>query len=172
MKKLLIVIDMQNDFLTGTLANQYANRVIDKVNEKISSLGKDDAVVATQDTHYPETYNESLEGLKIPSHCFIETPGWEIESSIYENLAKHNALIFQKNTFGYDAWDKEYLNLFDEIEICGVCTSICVLANATIIRTLVPNKKIVIDSQATSCISDETHEAALATLKSIQIEII
>ena len=191
-KKALFVIDVQPDFITtGPLANPRAAKKVPNIVAKIKA--HDGLCFATHDTHFtkeqvktawpPEqgvAYEDSLEGQKLPyPHCIKLTPGWEIEPTVLEALREKNKdgqkkfFAVDKYTFGYKEWES-YLKFFefDEIEICGFVSSICVLANAIILRAIYPNKRIVVDVNCIEDISDEGQAAAIACLKAQQIDVI
>lgn len=189
-QKALFVIDVQNDFLTGALANPRAVRKLPNIVKKIEE--HDGLIFATRDTHFDESksaaaiannepvYEKSLEGQKLPiKHCIVSTDGWKIETSVHNALAKknvdnkHQFFVIDKYTFGKIDWS-EYLKYFNisEIEICGFVSSICVLANAVILRATFPNMKIVVDANCIEDLSDEGQAAAIACLKMQQIDVI
>ncbi|MBO4336716.1 MAG: cysteine hydrolase, partial [Lachnospiraceae bacterium] len=145
MKDTLIVIDMQNDFIDGSLGTKEAEAIVDAVKEKIRSYtdaGK--RVFFTQDTH-PENYLETYEGKHLPvTHCVRDSKGWEVS----EKLPWQDGLCtkIEKGTFGFLEWNK-YLADAKDIEICGLCTDICVISNALIIRAFYPDKDILVDAK-------------------------
>ena len=126
MKKALIVIDMQKDFVDGALANVDAQAIVTPIAERV--LRYDGDIIATRDTH-GENYLSSPEGKKLPvPHCIQGTDGWEIVTEIAAALEKRKALVLDKPTFGYLGWD--CLADYDEVEMVGTCTDICVVSNA------------------------------------------
>lgn len=166
MKKTLIVIDMQNDFITGSLgtkqAEEITKNVIDKVHE-YQNAGLE--IIYTRDTH-GEDYLETPEGKKLPVvHCVKGTKGWEIAPGVYAE----NSLVIDKPTFGYLGWNRFD---FEEIEIVGLCTDICVVSNALILKAMFPSAKISVDSSCCAGVTPESHEAALETMKMCQIDVI
>ena len=173
--KVLVIIDMQKDFCSGTLANPAAAALIPAIKERILDARKNnEMVIFTQDTHM-EDYMDTLEGEKLPiEHCIYQTEGWEI----VEELRDEAALCVLKPTFGsFDLIDRvvAFRNAFNEdveIELCGFVTSICVLANAVLLRAAMPNAKITVNSKLCADVSKEKHEAALEVLRSQQIEVI
>lgn len=172
--KILVVIDMQNDFLTGSLRNEEGIKIIPNVVKKIEEYKKNnDLIIATRDTHYPN-YLETQEGNKLPvKHCIINTFGWEIEESIKNALG--DCQVIDKPTFGSIELGniiKKYENLNPEIELVGVCTDICVISNAMIIKANLPEAKIIVDSSLCAGVTKETHNQALGAMKMCQIEII
>lgn len=190
--KALFVIDVQKDFLTGALANHRAVKKLPNIVKKIKEC--DGIVIATHDTHFNElqiksnwppekdvvAYEESLEGKKLPvTHCIKLTDGWEIEPTVLAALkeknmnGEHRFFAVDKYTFGKKDWEA-YLKLFEisEIEICGFVSSICVLANAIILRAIFPNKKITVDVNCIEDLDDEGQAATIKCLKMQQIDVI
>lgn len=175
--KLLVVVDMQNDFLTGTLANKDAVAIIPNVLKEIENF-RDSVIVATRDTH-GENYLETSEGKNLPvTHCIVNTWGWQIENSIQNAIEKNTLKSFiNKNSFGLYDW-KEALaynvkfTKFDTIELIGTCTDICVVSNALILKALYPETRIVVKADCCAGTTKENHEAALQTMRSCQIEVI
>lgn len=171
--KILIVVDMQNDFVSMALGTSEAQTIVPAVVKKIEECrATNDVVVFTKDTHY-ENYMETLEGEKLPvPHCIVATEGWHI---IPEIEVKANEEVISKNTFGYDNWVRvlnNWIDTIDEIEICGLCTDICVISNALILRALYPNTHITVDAKCCAGVTPEKHQAALEVMKSCQIDVI
>ncbi len=168
MKKALIIIDMQNDFITGSLANKAAEAIVDPIVEKIKSFDGD--VIATRDSH-TESYLQSAEGKKLPyKHCIEYTDGWKIHPSIMDAMVKkRNCRIINKTTFGFvGSWE---LYAYDSIEIVGTCTEICVISNALILKAMYPEKKIAVIDELCAGVTKENHDAAIKVMKSCQIDI-
>ncbi len=163
--KTLIVIDMQNDFINGSLGTEEACAIVDNVKKKIKEYEKNgDEIIFTRDTHY-DNYLETFEGKKLPvMHCIKNTDGWQI----FDGLITENAKIIDKETFGYTGWNKMK---FEEIEIVGLCTDICVVSNALILRAYFPDMKITVQSDCCAGVTPKTHEAALETMKMCQIDV-
>ena len=177
MEKDLIVIDMQNDFISGSLGTPEAVAVVDKIRNKIENNFDDyTAIFFTRDTH-GYNYLNTQEGKKLPiRHCIFETAGWAITDRLielfYKNQLRPNCLKFiNKNHFGTFEWEK-YISYPSEIEICGVCTDICVIANALILKTMFPEAKIIVDASCCAGTTPEMHKKALDVMKSCQIEVI
>lgn len=171
--KALICIDLQNDFIYGSLGSDLTRSIVLNVVDKIKTENCGN-LIFTQDTH-EENYLDTLEGKKLPiRHCISGTEGWniieEIEAVI-ENKTNTNKLFLSKRTFGLNEWSR-WLSNYDEVEIIGVCTDICVVSNALAIRTAFPNMKITVDARCCAGTSIEAHDAALITMKSCQIDII
>ena len=186
-RRVLVVIDMQNDFLTGPLGCMEPERVCNKVLKQLNS-GKHDKVFATRDTHYADTYASTVEGKKLPVlHCVQSTDGWCIEKRIQEALDKLAASdefkvsIINKETFGSLDLAYQIKNWAEEngvgqedliIDICGVFTDICVISNATLIKAAVPNATIRIISNACSCGSEKDQERALKSMEKMHMDIL
>lgn len=170
--KTLIVIDMQKDFIDGSLGIKEAVGIVDNVKKKIEEYLKNgDEVIFTRDTHQ-ENYMDTNEGRHLPMiHCIEETEGWEIRPELIDAVKKSgsgNVTIINKPSFGYTGWgDFE----FEEIELVGLCTDICVVSNALILKALFPEIKISVDAAACAGVTPESHNAALTTMKMCQIEI-
>lgn len=166
MKKTLIVIDMQNDFIDMALGTKEAVAIVPAVKEKIEEYKKrGDEIIFTRDTHF-ENYLETPEGKKLPvPHCIKGTKGWDIAEGLYVEGAK----IIDKPTFGYNGWGEEEL---EEVELIGLCTDICVVSNALIIKATFPEAKVSVDSRCCAGVSPESHQAALVTMKMCQIDVI
>ena len=170
--KVLIVIDMQNDFIYGSLGTPEAVKVVPKVLEKVRSYHQNgNRIIFTQDTHYSKTYPYTQEGQKLPvEHCIFNTSGWELakELQIYAN--KENTVI--KNAFAYNNWEGVGLDEnVEQIEIAGLCTDICVVSNALFLKALFPEIPIAVDPACCAGTSPAMHAKALDVMKSCQIEI-
>lgn len=182
MKKITIVIDMQNDFLTGALANPDAVSIIPSVLEEIKSA---DFVVYTRDTHGSD-YSDTQEGKKLPvPHCIEQTWGWQIVDELNpRGIAcvnnSDNWIILNKPTFGYvNIWSNSFFNQLVnengnnvEVTFCGTCTDICVVSNALIVKSLYPEMTVNVKADACAGLTPEKHKAALEVMSSCQINII
>lgn len=166
MKKTLIVVDMQNDFIDGSLGTKEAQAIVSNVKKKIEEYKtKGDEIIFTRDTH-PENYLETSEGKKLPVvHCVKGTEGWQIS----DKLDTEGAKIIDKPSFGWMNWDKEN---FEEIEMIGLCTDICVVSNALILKATFPDVEITVDASCCAGVTVATHNAALETMKMCQINVI
>ena len=164
--KTLLVIDMQNDFIDGSLGTKEAVAIVDKVKAKIEEYrANGDRVIFTRDTHH-ENYMDTNEGKHLPVvHCIEGTEGWQIR----EGLAFDGAEIIDKPSFGYANW-KTYD--FEEVEIIGLCTDICVVSNALIIKALFPEIRVCVDPACCAGVTPESHEAAIKTMQMCQVEIL
>lgn len=168
----LVVVDYQTDFVNGTLGSQDAALIGDAIGSLITSyLDSGDSVFFTRDTHGPD-YLETREGRLLPvEHCIKGTPGWEICGRPGELSEDPRCRIIDKPTFGC-AELMEVLREYDEIEICGVVTNICVIANAVIARTANPEARVVVRRDCVASYDRELGEKALDVMQSLQVEII
>ena len=171
MQNILIVVDMQNDFIDGTLGTKEAVAIVPKVEEKIRNF--DGKVFFTRDTH--ETYYlETQEGKNLPvPHCIKGTPGHEIINELQPYVKKALA-VFEKETFGSRKLANFLKELHKEkeiesIELLGLCTDICVVSNALLIKAFLPEVPILADSNCCAGVTPEKHESALETMRSCQI---
>lgn len=172
MNKILVVIDMQNDFIDGALGTPEAQAIVPKVVEKIKNF-KGDRVYFTQDTHFDD-YLKTQEGKKLPvEHCIFGTLGWDMPAEIRFADPKLNSWdIIEKQSFGYVYWWEEIDDVPEEIEIIGLCTDICVISNAMILRATYPEARIVVDAACCAGVTPESHKRALEAMKMCQIDII
>ena len=176
MKKILVVIDMQNDFIDGALGTAEAVSIVPKVIEKIRAF--DGTVLFTRDTH-EEGYLETQEGRNLPvPHCIKGTHGWKLHpeiESLAEDLGGPPALhVFDKGTFGSRALAKYLADDPDvsEIELVGLCTDICVISNALTIKTCLPETPITVDAACCAGVTPESHRRALDAMRVCQIRIV
>ncbi len=164
--KTLIVIDMQNDFIDGSLGTSEAVEIVENVKNKIKEYAdRGDEIIFTRDTHH-ENYMETNEGKHLPVvHCIEGTDGWQIRDGLYVE----GSTVIDKPSFGYTGWS-EYS--FEEVELIGLCTDICVVSNALILKALFPEIKVSVDSSCCAGVTPESHEAALTTMKMCQVEVV
>ena len=169
MKKVLVVVDMQNDFVNGCLGSDEARSILPNVKNKISEYqANGDTIIFTRDTH-DENYLQSQEGKYLPvPHCISGTDGWKI----VDGLEVENSSYIDKPNFGWTHWDTNGFDDTDEIELIGVCTDICVVSNALILKAMYPETHITVDASCCAGVTPETHNAALVTMKSCQIDVI
>ena len=197
--KLYIVIDVQNDFVSGSLGSEKAQEVTPKIAKFLESVNdKPDTVGiwATRDTHCDENtkdpffginvsefevYENTLEGQKLPvRHCIKDTDGWQIVPSVAQYVKRDK--IFDKPTFMSEWLGRivvghgranavNFGQCIDEIVIMGFCTSICVISNALYLRGLMPNTKITVLEDLCACVNEDTHKAALTVMGCCQIDI-
>ena len=165
MKRTLIVIDMQKDFIDGALGTPEAQTIVPAVREKISTYRKrGDEIIFTRDTHGPDYLfhpgGEKAAGGALPEgHA-----GWELAPGLREPGEK----IIDKPTFGYTGWgDME----FEKIELVGLCTDICVVSNGLILKAMFPEAEITVDPACCAGVTPESHQAALLTMKMCQIQV-
>ena len=173
MKRVLVVVDMQNDFISGALGSPEAEAVVPKVCEKIRDF--DGEVLYTRDTHGPD-YLETQEGRKLPvPHCIKGTRGWELDPRV-EALRKSTPI--DKPAFGSKALGDVlrarhiYDGGLDEVVLAGLCTDICVISNAVLLKAYLPEIRIVVDASCCAGVTPESHETALQAMRACQIEII
>ena len=164
--KTLIVVDMQNDFIDGSLGTKEAVAIVPNVKKKIKEYeANGDRVIFTQDTH-DANYLCTNEGKHLPvEHCIVGTHGWEIA----DGLEVDNCDYVSKPTFGWKHWGNYR---FEEIELVGLCTDICVVSNALILKAMYPEIPITVDASCCAGVTPESHKAALLTMKMCQINVI
>ncbi len=177
MKKILVVVDMQNDFIDGPLGNEQCRAVVSNVVDKINSFDGDE-IIYTLDTH-KENYLETQEGKNLPvTHCIEETEGWKLNALVDEaiNNATCKVTEIRKPTFGsvqlgnYLSEEFEQESSF-EIELCGVCTGICVISNAMLVKAFFTEALVSVDAACSACVTPESHKTALEAMKLCQIEV-
>ena len=169
MTKLLIVVDMQNDFITGALGSPRAQAILPAVKAKIEGykLNGDD-ILFTRDTHRDD-YMATQEGKYLPiPHCIEGTHG----HAIANGLDVEGCGILDKPNFGSLELAKKVGGNYDEVELCGLCTDICVVSNALILKAQIPETKIIVDSRCCAGVTEESHDAALLTMKMCQVDVI
>jgi len=169
MKKLLIVVDMQNDFITGALGSPQAQAIVPAVKAKIAEYRQsDNGILFTRDTHH-DNYLTTQEGQYLPVvHCIEGTDG----HLIADKLDANGCEIFNKPNFGSLELAKKVADDgFDEIELCGLCTDICVVSNALILKAQLPETKVTVDARCCAGVTDASHNAALLTMKMCQVNV-
>ena len=172
MRKLLVVVDMQNDFIDGSLGTKEAEGIVDRVVEKIGKYETKD-IFATRDTH-PENYLETQEGKNLPVvHCVKGTPGWEINEKVA--VALGTAEIIDKPTFGSRILAEKIAAIAAEEEIevtlIGLCTDICVVSNALLIKAFLPEIPVKVVASCCAGVTPASHEAALTTMQMCQVKV-
>ncbi len=175
MKKILVVVDMQNDFVDGALGTAEAQAIVPNVAKKIREFDGDEIFV-TYDTHY-DNYMETLEGKKLPiPHCIDGSYGHELNEEIKKALAGKEYKDVIKAGFGSFSISRGLKDRYPgeemEIEMLGLCTDVCVVSNALIMRAGYPNAKITVDSSCCAGVTPEGHRAALETMRNCQIDIL
>ena len=173
MRKILVVVDMQNDFIDGALGTAEAVAIVENVKARIREYDPADVFV-TMDTHAPN-YLETQEGRNLPvEHCIKGTKGWQIRSDIAALLPDWH--IYEKPTFGSLALAKDIAEIAAkediEIEVLGLCTDICVVSNALMLKAYMPEVQISIDPSCCAGVTPESHEAALKTMQMCQIKVL
>ena len=171
MKKALVVIDMQNDFIDGALGTPEAEAIVPAVKAKIRTYPSE-AVFATMDTHGPD-YLATQEGRKLPVvHCVRGTDGWQLRPEIAALVSEGH--IYEKPTFGSLRLAEDLARMPDleEIELIGLCTDICVVSNALLLKAMMPEVRIIVDAACCAGVTPAKHEAALETMRSCQAEIV
>lgn len=172
--KILVVVDMQNDFITGPLGNQECANIVPSVVETIEN-GNYDHIFVTLDTH-GDDYLETQEGTNLPvKHCISGTEGWKIVPDVQRALDSVKYRTFTKGTFGSvelaETISRECLP-DAEVDIIGVCTDICVVSNAMLIKAVNPEMRLSVISKACAGTTPENHDAAMTTMKNCQIRIV
>ncbi len=173
MRRILVVIDMQNDFIDGALGTAEAQAIVENVKKKIRSYEPGN-VYATRDTHGTD-YLDTSEGRHLPvEHCIKGTAGWEIRQDIAELL--QGAVIVDKPTFGSvelaGLLKRENEREEIQVELVGLCTDICVVSNALLLKAGMPEVKISVDASCCAGVTPATHRAALDTMNMCQIEVL
>lgn len=180
MKKILIIVDMQNDFTTGVLGNAECAAVIPKIVDLVSSK-KYDKIILTRDTHQLD-YMTTQEGKKLPvEHCIENTNGWgivaEIGTAVKNNYSSKDWSVIDKATFGSiylgNYLRETYFIEQEDIEVdfCGVCTGICVISNVAIVKAALPETKVSVIENACACVTPASHETAINAMRTFQVDI-
>ena len=176
--KVLVVVDMQNDFVTGDLGSDRAEAIVDPIME---SLDDYDRIIFTQDTHYDFNYLDTMEGKWLPvKHCIVGTDGHNLIAPInkYIDEHRHNKKVlgvYEKNTFGSIRLGEKLQRLRERIEsvtFVGVCTDICVVSNALLVKSFIPEIPIRVSKSMTAATSVEMQKEALDTMISCHVEVI
>lgn len=174
MNRVLIVIDPQNDFISGALGSEAANAAVPNICKLIDEyMENGEDIICTMDTHWDDEYLDTYEGKHLPvKHCVYESDGWQLDKRIedVENYINHTSIY--KESFGYDDWKSFHLDKYDEITICGLVSSICVMANVQIIHALYPETPITFVENASAGLSPEDHVAACQIMRDCQINVI
>lgn len=173
MKKFLIAVDMQKDFVDGALGTKEAVAIVPAAVEKIKAF--DGMIFVTYDTHF-DNYMSTNEGRHLPvPHCIKGTEGWQLDKDVAKALEGKEYTAVEKNTFGSvelpglikEAADGEDFT----VELIGLCTDICVVSNALLIKASFPEAEIAVDAKCCAGVTPQAHEAALATMASCQISV-
>ena len=173
MKKFLVVVDMQKDFVDGALGTKEAVAVVPAVVEKIRAF--DGTIFATLDTHFAD-YMQTAEGKKLPvPHCIKGTDGWRLDDAVAAALAEKGYEAVEKRTFGCVDLPERITQAADgapfSVELVGLCTDICVVSNALLLKAHFPETPIAVDASCCAGVTPELHEAALMTMRSCQIDV-
>lgn len=177
MSKLLVVVDMQNDFINGSLGTKEAVSIVKNVVEKINKYKfENNKIIFTMDTHF-DNYMNTLEGKNLPiPHCIKNTNGWQICDEIKNIVDLNNYKIYEKSTFGSSEYSKDLqnglYNDIEEVEIIGLCTDICVISNAIITKTFLNQIPVKVDANCCAGVNIQSHNNALEVMKMCQIDII
>lgn len=174
MKKVLVVVDMQNDFVDGALGTREAVSIVDNVVSKIKNF--DGKIIATLDTHQ-HNYLETSEGKKLPvPHCIRMTNGWLLNEKVLNALSEKDYKTVEKKTFGSTKLVNEIRRIKEneeiEIEFVGLCTDICIVSNVLLLKAYFPEVKMTVDASCCAGVTTESHKAALETMKMCQIDVI
>lgn len=173
-KKILIIVDMQADFIDGALGSQEAAAIVPPVCQKIEAARQNgDILIFTRDTHHAD-YLETEEGRHLPvPHCLKDTAGWQIDHRLPIDAGD---TIIDKPTFGSLALgpllQQKYTPVIATIELIGLCTDICVLSNAVIAKAALPDVPIIVDAACCAGVTPESHDTALAAMKTIQVNVL
>ena len=170
MRKAIVVVDMQNDFVDGALGTQEAQAMLPHLVEKLKAeQTAGTALVFTMDTHGVD-YLATQEGKKLPvEHCIRGTVGWQIADAL-QPFVREAAAILEKPTFGATALPAALAD-YDEIEFVGLCTDICVISNALLAKAFYPEKRICVDAACCAGVTPESHANALAAMRMCQVEV-
>lgn len=174
MYKKLIMIDIQNDFVTGVLGTKEAQQMLPRLMEKAGSFQGE--ILMTQDTHF-ENYLETQEGKLLPvSHCIKGTKGWELVPELEELRQQRKAKVYQKSCFGSIRLAEDLKAAYEEgqldgVELAGLCTDICVVSNALLIKAFLPEIPVIVDAGCCAGVTVEKHMAALEVMRSCQVII-
>ena len=165
----LIVVDMQVDFISGSLGSDLAKSIVENVVNKVKSF--DGMVIFTRDTHTKD-YMNTQEGRRLPvPHCINGTDGWQI----CDELKPFVKTVIDKVTFGcfeLPEFIKGYGEMIDSIELCGLCTDICVISNAMLLKAAFPEVPLSVDASCSAGVTVKSHNTALDAMKAVQIDII
>ena len=179
MSKVLVIVDMQNDFLTGALKNDEGVKVIPHIRKKLAEAAPDTIICFTRDTHFND-YLTTEEGRNLPvTHCIYGTDGWQITDELNPfnpgSTLPLNTYVFDKYTFGsqqFASFLSENSARIEEVELVGVCTDICVISNALLAKAALPNIPIYVDAAGCAGVTPASHDTALEAMKMCHIHII
>lgn len=172
--KYLIVVDMQNDFITGSLGSKEASAILPKVTEKIQNFKG--SIIFTKDTH-SDSYLDTQEGRNLPvKHCIAGESGWMLSDALEKIVQKEGFPVYNKPTFGSVALASDLAREnertpIEEIELCGLCTDICVISNALLLKAFLPEVPVSVDASCCAGVTPKSHENALEAMKMCQVII-
>ena len=173
MRKILVVVDMQNDFVDGALGSAEAQAIVDNVVNKINEF--DGEIIVTYDTHH-ENYMETREGKYLPvPHCIEGTNGWSLNEKVEKAILGKGATRIEKPTFGSVKLVDVLRDINEkntEVTLIGLCTDICVVSNAMLLKANYPEMDITVDASCCAGVTPESHKAALTTMKMCQINVV
>ena len=179
-RHILIVVDAQNDFITGSLGSKEAQNIVPKIVNKINN--HNDLIIATADTHFDDEYHYTLEGAYLPiKHCIAYDKGWDIEESIDKAISrkgKDNYKFIKKYTFGskemIDCLNQSpyFVSTIKSFELVGYVLDICVVSNALLLKAFFPEVPITVDTTCCAATSQKAREATIEVLRSCQIDVI
>ena len=171
MRKAIVVVDMQNDFIDGVLGTAEAQEMLPRMVAKLTAArAAGTALIFTMDTHGMD-YLTTQEGQKLPvEHCIRGTAGWEIAPAL-QPFVRDAAAVIEKPTFGATELP-DALRDYDEIELVGLCTDICVISNALLLKAFYPEKPISVDASCCAGVTPESHANALEAMRMCQVEVI
>ena len=173
--KCLVVIDVQNDFVTGSLGTAEAVEMLPRLREKMRSF--EGAILMTIDTH-EENYLDTQEGRMLPvKHCIMGTEGWRFPEEVNALRESRGARIYAKPTFGSEKLVADLKRLYESdelesVELVGLCTDICVISNALLLKAFLPEVKLTVDASCCAGVTPESHQRALEAMKACQIEVV
>lgn len=182
MRKALVVIDMQNDFVTGVFKNEAAIKIVPNVVDKVkTALEEGKTIFFTRDTH-DENYADTEEGRNLPiPHCIKNSKGWALipelkfafDTEYLKTLKNgHTVYVIDKSAFGSDELGRKMGFIgYDVVEFIGVCTDICVISNAVVVKTFIPNAHIIVDASCCAGTTEQRHKTAIEAMKVLQIEV-
>ncbi len=170
MKELLVVVDMQKDFIDGSLGTKEAQAIVEPVCEKIRSFNGD--VIYTRDTH-GENYLDTLEGKNLPvKHCIKDTEGWQIQKDIYEAGSGKTLCVIDKPVFGsVELTEIAFIGRYEKVTLIGLCTDICVVTNALLLKTKLKEIPVAVIENLCAGVTPQSHKAAVETMKMCQVII-
>lgn len=170
----LIIIDVQNDFITGSLGTKEAQQMLPRLIQKAKDY--DGEIIMTQDTHCDD-YMNTQEGRMLPiPHCIAETDGWNFPDQLNAIREEKQAAVYRKNCFGStqmveDLKRKYEAGNLESVELAGICTDVCVISNALMIKAALPELPVVVDASCCTGVTVKKHEAALEVMESCQIKV-